>query len=171
MSEAEYTSWINETIPAYAKDKIQSGAWTEWESLEKSKAEFESLLPDGMKTKDNFLFSVVAEDGARVGMLWFAVKERATSRIAYVYNIEIESEHRRKGTRNKRFKRWRRKSRRWAWLAWPSMSSGTTSPHRRCMQSWVTCQPISTCTSLSARVPSPVEGPPSLASSIHVRCR
>ena len=97
MSEAEYASWVNEAIPAYAKDKIQSGAWTESESLEKSKTELESLLPDGMNTKDNFLYSVVAEDGERVGMLWFAVKERAKSRIAYVYNIEIESEHRRRG--------------------------------------------------------------------------
>ena len=97
MSQIEYASWVSETIPAYAKDKVASGAWADTEALEKSKAEFESLLPDGRDTKDTFLYVVLGEDETRVGMLWFAVKERAGNRIAYLYNIEIASEHRRKG--------------------------------------------------------------------------
>jgi ribosomal protein S18 acetylase RimI-like enzyme len=97
ISDAEYATWVEETVPAYAKDKVASGAWAEAEALEKSRAELHSLLPDGKETKDNYLYSVLAEDGERVGMLWFAVKERAGSRIAYVYNIEIDSEYRRKG--------------------------------------------------------------------------
>ncbi|MGE5089407.1 MAG: N-acetyltransferase family protein [Candidatus Levyibacteriota bacterium] len=97
ISDAEYAIWVNATIPAYARDKVESGAWAAAESLERSKAELESLLPDGKDTKDNFLYSVLAEDGGRVGMLWFSVKERANARIAYVYNIEIDTEHRRRG--------------------------------------------------------------------------
>ena len=97
ISDAEYVAWLNETIPAYAKDKVESGAWAAAESLERSKAELESLLPSGKDTKDNFLYSVLAEDGERVGMLWFSVKEQANARIAYVYNIEIDAEHRRRG--------------------------------------------------------------------------
>jgi ribosomal protein S18 acetylase RimI-like enzyme len=97
ISDAEFATWVDEIVPAYAKDKVASGAWTEVEALEKSRAELGSLLPDGRETKDNYLYSVLAETGEHVGMLWFGVKERAGSRIAYVYNIEIESEHRRKG--------------------------------------------------------------------------
>jgi ribosomal protein S18 acetylase RimI-like enzyme len=97
ISDAEYASWAQETIPAYAKDKVESGAWSEAESLEKSRAELEALLPEGKDTKDNFLFSILAEDGVPVGMLWFSVKERAGDRIAYVYNIEVAAMHRRKG--------------------------------------------------------------------------
>lgn len=97
ISDAEFAAWVDETIPAYAKDKVASGAWAEAEALEKSKAELHSLLPDGKETKDNYLYSVLAEDGKRVGMLWFGVKDRAGSRIAYVYNIEILAEYRRQG--------------------------------------------------------------------------
>ena len=97
ISDAEYAAWVEETVPAYAKDKVASGAWTAEESLAKSRAELAQLLPEGRHTKDNFLYSVIAEDGGRVGMLWFAVKERANSRIAYVFNIEIDREHQRQG--------------------------------------------------------------------------
>jgi ribosomal protein S18 acetylase RimI-like enzyme len=97
MSDAEYAAWAVESVIAYAKDKVTSGAWAETDALEKSRAELNALLPDGRRTRDNFLYSVLAEDGARVGMLWFAIKERAQSRIAYIYNIEIEPESRRRG--------------------------------------------------------------------------
>ena len=97
ISDAEFAAWTAHTIPAYAKDKVASGAWLEAEALEKSRAALEALLPAGKETKDNFLYSVVSEYGERVGMLWFAVKERAGSRIAYIYNIEVHPEHQRKG--------------------------------------------------------------------------
>lgn len=103
VSDAEYAAWVEETIPAYAKDKVASGAWTTEESLEKSRAELESLLPDGRATKDNFLNAVISEDGTYVGMLWYAVKERASSRIAYVYNVEIHPDHRRMGHAKRAF--------------------------------------------------------------------
>lgn len=97
ISEAEYADWLTRIIPAHAREKVESGAWVEAGALGKSKAELESLLPDGKDTKDNFLYSVLAEDGERVGMLWFSIKERAQASIAYVYNIEIDPAHRRKG--------------------------------------------------------------------------
>ena len=97
ISDTEYSAWVSETIPAYANEKVASGAWAAEGALEKSKAELESLLPDGKGTKDNFLCAIVSEDGSQVGMLWFAVKERAASNIAYIYNIEIKAEHRRQG--------------------------------------------------------------------------
>lgn len=97
FTESEYLAWRDETIPAYATDKVASGAWSAEESLEKSRAEFEALLPDGKDTTDNRLFAVLSEDGTRVGMLWFAVKARADRKIAYVYNIEIDAPYRRLG--------------------------------------------------------------------------
>lgn len=97
LSDAEYAAWVEETIPAYASDKVASGAWVAAEALEQSRAELQSLLPDGRDTKDHYLYSILRADGGRVGMIWFAVKPRAQARIAYVYNIEIAPEHRRQG--------------------------------------------------------------------------
>lgn len=38
-----------------------------------------------------------------VGVLWIAAKERAGQRIAYVYNVGIEPNHRRKGHASRAF--------------------------------------------------------------------
>ena len=53
ISDAEFAAWTAHTIPAYAKDKVASGAWLEAEALEKSRAALEALLPAGKETKDS----------------------------------------------------------------------------------------------------------------------
>ncbi|HEU4670855.1 MAG TPA: GNAT family N-acetyltransferase [Dyella sp.] len=97
LTDAEYTAWKQETIPAYAREKVASGAWTESDAVEKARETFESLLQDGRNTKDNYLFAVLDADDIQVGVLWFAVKDRANARIAYIYSIEISPEHQHKG--------------------------------------------------------------------------
>jgi len=97
LTDAEYAAWKQESIPAYAKEKVASGAWAEVDAVDKARVEFESLLPSGKDTKDNYLFAVLDANDARVGLLWFAVKDRANAQIAYIYNIEVAPEHQRKG--------------------------------------------------------------------------
>jgi ribosomal protein S18 acetylase RimI-like enzyme len=97
MTDAEFAAWLDGAIPRYAREKVASGAWAEANALELSIAEHRQLLPDGRATQDHFFHSIVAEDGGSVGMLWFAAKERGGARIAYLYNIEIDPGHRRRG--------------------------------------------------------------------------
>ena len=97
MTQAEYADWLQQTIPAYAADKVTSGQWSEDESLQLSKREYEELMPQGLATPDNFLFTIEDSDANPVGVLWFAVKKRSNAGIAYVYDIEVWSHQRRKG--------------------------------------------------------------------------
>jgi len=97
MTQAEYVEWVKETIPAYAADKVASGQWSEEESLRLSKKEYEELLPQGLTTPDKFLYTIEDSDSNPVGVLWFAVKTRFNSRVAYVYDVEVWSHQRRKG--------------------------------------------------------------------------
>jgi ribosomal protein S18 acetylase RimI-like enzyme len=97
MAQAEYAEWLKATIPAYAADKVASGQWSEDESLNRSTKEHEELLPQGLTTPDNFLYTIEDSDGTPVGVLWFAVKSRFNSRVAYVYDVEIQPHQRRKG--------------------------------------------------------------------------
>lgn len=97
MTQAEYVEWIKQTIPAYAADKVASGQWSEDESLQLSKRNLEELLPQGLTTPDNFLYTIEDSDSRPVGVLWFAVTTRFNSRVAYVYDIEVWPHQRRKG--------------------------------------------------------------------------
>lgn len=97
MTEAEYAGWLERKIPAYAADKVASGQWTEAESLEKSRREYAELLPEGPATPENHLHSIVDDDGRVVGALWFAMKRKFDARIAYVFDVEIDADQRRRG--------------------------------------------------------------------------
>lgn len=97
MNETEYAAWLARAVPAYAADKVASGQWSPDESLASSAREFQELLPQGLATPDNHLYAVVDERGANVGALWFAVKARPATRIAYVYDVEIEPGQQRRG--------------------------------------------------------------------------
>ena len=97
MTEPEYSAWLEELIPAYAADKVASGQWTEAESVSLSKQESDELLPQGLRTPDNYLFTIVDASGVAAGMLWFAVQTRFNARIAYVYDICVYPERQRQG--------------------------------------------------------------------------
>jgi ribosomal protein S18 acetylase RimI-like enzyme len=53
------------------------------------------LVPDELRTRGQRFWTVVAEDGAPVGVLWVAVEQE--KRQAFIYDIEIEGEWRGRG--------------------------------------------------------------------------
>ena len=103
MNNTEYAAWHADAVLAYAADKVASGQWSEVESVELSRKEHETLLPEGLESKGNHLFSVLAPSGEPVGTLWFAESAKFGLPIAYVFNIVVAPEHRRKGHANRAF--------------------------------------------------------------------
>jgi len=98
MSEHEFLAFVEDALPAYAADKVASGQWAKDEALELSRKSFQDLLPQGLATPNNYLFTILdsAERGG-VGMVWISAQDRAGKRIGYVYNISVKPEHQRKG--------------------------------------------------------------------------
>jgi ribosomal protein S18 acetylase RimI-like enzyme len=97
MTDSEYADWVAEAIPAYAHDKVASGQWSAEAAIELSTNEHHELLPAGLQTPDNFLFTIEDDAGRAVGMLWFAVQIKFSSRIAYVFDVSIRPERQRQG--------------------------------------------------------------------------
>ncbi len=97
MTSSEYAAWLEESIPAYAADKVASGQWSQAESLELSRKNNDEMLPQGLQTPDNHFYSIVDAQGDAVGMLWFAVQIKFNSRIAYVYDVSVMPARQREG--------------------------------------------------------------------------
>lgn len=97
MTDFEYGDYVAEAIPSYAAEKVASGQWSQEDALELSKKSLEELLPQGKDTPDNHLFTIRDDQSHVVGILWIAAQDRAGKRIAYVYDVSIKPEHRRKG--------------------------------------------------------------------------
>lgn len=104
VSDAEYEAWLEAAVPAYASDKVASGAWPQDTALEQSRNEHQELLPKGKDTPDNYLYAIVDSSSKQVGFLWFAAKLRAKGRIAHVYSVEVWREHQRQGHAYRAFK-------------------------------------------------------------------
>ena len=104
MRAEVYASFVQSVVANYAHDNIAAGRWPRDGALERSLAEFESMLPQGLATPDNYLFEIMAsETGPTVGTLWLAVVERRGIRCAYVHDVEIKPEFRRQGHAKRAF--------------------------------------------------------------------
>lgn len=98
MTPSEFDAYCGYSIAQYASEHVRSGRWTPEEAYEQAAKQFKELLPDGVASKDNYLYTL--RDPAsqqNVGILWFAVEEQAGKRSAFVYDIEINPEFRRHG--------------------------------------------------------------------------
>jgi ribosomal protein S18 acetylase RimI-like enzyme len=95
MTEAEFGPFAEDSIQGYAQQKITSGEWTAEEAVELSRADHERLLPDGLKTPNQHLFTVHdAGSGEAVATLWLALRTKGGRIEGYVYDIEVREERR-----------------------------------------------------------------------------
>lgn len=105
MTPESYRRFLDRSIPSYAAEHVRSGRWTAEEANERAAAEFQSLLPDGTATPDNFCFDLHDPGrGQDVGVLWYKLQQRGNERVAFVYEIEIGVDHRRRGYASEAFR-------------------------------------------------------------------
>jgi len=95
MSESAYVAFCEYAVRDYAAEHVKSGRWSEEESLEKATAEFEQILPHGLKTPGQHFWTVRAADGDDVGVLWVATDRKPGN--AYIYDIEMKADRRGEG--------------------------------------------------------------------------
>ena len=92
MQQKDFDRVLEREIQGYAADHVRNGNWPEEGSLERSRKEFDSLLPQGVHTPDQYLWSLMDGD-KRVGFIWVQIKEDK----AFIYDFVIDEEFRDKG--------------------------------------------------------------------------
>ena len=98
MDPADFPAYRERSIREYAEEKVKSGNWQESEALEKSRAEFNKLLPDGVNTKNEFIYTIMDESsGQKLGILWVEIKMDETPRRAFGFDFIIYEPFRGKG--------------------------------------------------------------------------
>jgi ribosomal protein S18 acetylase RimI-like enzyme len=104
MTTAEFEAWRETQIPVYAHDKVVCGEWSEAESLARSRAEVEALLPDGLETLGHHLWSIRdAAQAGSIGALWVAVQQSDARRVAYVFDLIVKPAYRGQGHARRAF--------------------------------------------------------------------
>ena len=96
MLESEFDSYVEKTAPAYAAENVKAGYWPEEGALERSRKVFEDLLPQGVKTENNYLFRIqLTENGEKIGMIW--MKHEAPRRHGFIFDFMLDEIERGKG--------------------------------------------------------------------------
>jgi ribosomal protein S18 acetylase RimI-like enzyme len=107
ITDEEFSDWLDQAVPGYAAEKVAAGNWPEAGALERSQQEHLALLPQGPRTPDHHFFSILDDEGAQVGTLWFAVKGEGEGegarRVAYVYGVDVFEARRRQGHARRAF--------------------------------------------------------------------
>ncbi|MDD4972858.1 MAG: GNAT family N-acetyltransferase [Bacteriovorax sp.] len=89
LSQAEYEFWKERSVREYKLENMRANGLTEKEADEKATADFNRYLPDGMKSIDQYIYTMKDSDEL-VGFLWFCERGSADNRKAYVLDIIIE---------------------------------------------------------------------------------
>lgn len=98
MTLTEYNDYLSFAIEDYAKDKIEAGTWDPEEALLLSKKSFTTLLPEGIRTKDEFFFTLFDENIMKsIGYLWIHFSEEVNSNKFFIYDFLIFKEFRNRG--------------------------------------------------------------------------
>ncbi len=94
MKQEDFESYLERDIREYAEEHVRNGNWKPEEALERSRKEHQQLLPDGLQSKNQYLFSII--DGAseqKLGMLWVNIENNQ----AFIYDFRIDEAERGKG--------------------------------------------------------------------------
>lgn len=87
-----------EMIERYAHDQVRCGRWQVEVSIAKSEAEFNRLLPQGLSTPTHHIYAIACASTDRVvGTLWVNIQEGIANKTAFICDLHISAEFRRKG--------------------------------------------------------------------------
>jgi RimJ/RimL family protein N-acetyltransferase len=93
IQEEDFERFLERGIREYAEDHVRNGNWLSEGALERSKKEFEHYLPDGIHSKDQYLYSIINDESNKIGVLWVQVKDQK----AFIYDFVIDEAFRGKG--------------------------------------------------------------------------
>ena len=92
MQQEDFDRVLVNEISGYAAEHVRNGNWPEEGSLERSRKEFEALLPQGVHTPNQYLWTLMDGD-QKIGFIWVQVKDGR----GFIYDFLIHEEFRGKG--------------------------------------------------------------------------
>ena len=98
MAQDIYDAYIENLLKDYSQEHVKTGNWKPEEALERAREQIAQLLPDGLQSENQYLYSLHDDEiGENVGVLWFAAREQGNTPEAFIYDIVIYETYRRRG--------------------------------------------------------------------------
>lgn len=96
MTAERFRRFAEHSEASYAEDLVAAGRYTADEAVIESRRQMRLELPEGIDTPGQELFTA-SVDGAEVGVLWLGLRRRDGRPHAFILDIEVAQDQRRRG--------------------------------------------------------------------------
>ena len=97
MTESEFVSYLAVAVRSYAESHIKAGDVLPDEALALAQKDYDELLPDGLRSENQYLFTVTQDTIGPIGMIWYRIKEREAGKTAYLFDFVVREDLRGRG--------------------------------------------------------------------------
>ena len=97
MTESEYPGFLERLLENYSADIALARGLPADEARKQATQQTEDLLPHGVRSDGQLLFTAVDDTGGPVGLLWLATRSPNGAQAGWIYDVEVDVAHRGKG--------------------------------------------------------------------------
>lgn len=97
MKEEDLTAYLRKSIPEYAYDQVQAGNWSSAEAVNRSRAEFDEMLPQGLETPNAVLVNIRLDEQTTIGMMWYYIDVSKPIPTIYLLDLFLFPQFKNKG--------------------------------------------------------------------------
>jgi len=97
MNQDQYNNYITYSKNNYAQEIIKSRGIGIEEAMQITNKEYDALLFDGLKSKNQYLYTIENDNNKNIGIIWFSSVSNHGDNELFLYDIEINKEFRGKG--------------------------------------------------------------------------
>lgn len=97
MTQEAFARYYEHSIQKYAAEHVKAGNWSKEEAEPNARKQFEQLLPEGINTAGNFLFTIENEQKDSIGQLWVHISEKQEENHSFIYDIKLGENHQGRG--------------------------------------------------------------------------
>ena len=97
MNQDQYNNYITYSKNNYAQEIIKSRGIGIEEATQITNKEFDALLSDGLKSKNQYLYTIENNENENIGIMWFSSQSNHGDNELYLFDVEVNKEYRGKG--------------------------------------------------------------------------
>ena len=97
MNQDMYNNYIKNSKRLYAEEIAKSRGIDFDKALQLTNEEFNTLLPEGLKSQNQFLNVIINDKNEKIGFMWFSTESNHGDNEAFLCDIEINKAYRGKG--------------------------------------------------------------------------
>jgi len=97
MNQDIYNHYITYSKNNYAQEITKARGISIEEAMQITNKEYDTLLPDGLQSKNQYLYTIENNENENIGIMWFSSQSNHGDNELFLCDVEVNKEYRGKG--------------------------------------------------------------------------